>query len=309
MLVVVDSSAFGKDPMLDLNQLERWASACERNGHELVVPEVVILELYEHYQARHREFVNNLSQYNKARARHRLELVPEPELIAAEALVTKVGAAGIRTLPITGEDAIESIRDQVLQRGAASKKAGQKVGAADSAWLRSAFAEAGHGDLLIISGDGGAVEGAASQLGIETPPRVPHFPDLGRAIGITPASPEKITEIQCALGDVVERQNEKLAHDLLSRLTDAPMLPFDLTVEVDEIDLLGDPFILEGNFADGSAELTGTLTLAFDDSMRSGVPWDQWKDRHQFAVTAEFSFDLDGEPFFDNLTFGGLVWR
>lgn len=136
MLVIVDSSAFGKDPQLDLNQLERWASASERKGHELASHEVVLLELYEHYQARHREFVSNLSQYNKARARHRSELVPEPELITAEALVAKVGAAGIRTLPLTGEDAIESIRDQVLQRGAASRKAGQKVGAADSAWLR-----------------------------------------------------------------------------------------------------------------------------------------------------------------------------
>lgn len=305
MTVAVDSSAFGKDPLIHLDQLERWASACRRRGHALVMSEVVLLELFEHFDMAHRGFTDHLRQFNRERARHGLQPIQEPDQLSFETLQAKVGDVGVRVLPLTADDAIEAVRDQVLQRGAASKKSGHKVGAADSAWLRSVFTATKGGELLILTGDVDAVERASAQLGSSVPRVVANFPDLGRALGIEPATEAKTDEIASALEAVAERHAEELAAAVLRVLDDVPS-PDETSVDLDEVTLLGAPFVLEGNFAEGSAVLAGTVTLKFDHSYESGVPWDQWEDKYRFEVETEFGFDLDGDPFFETLSFTRL---
>ncbi|MDO5670091.1 MAG: hypothetical protein Q4G50_08820 [Corynebacterium sp.] len=309
MLVVVDSSAFGQNPMVDLSQLDRWEAACRRRGHELVLPEIVLWELYEHYQAEERKFSNAVGAFNRARTRHRLEALQAPGPLTLEALRDMVAATGVRILPLTGEQAVEGLRDQVLQHGAGSTKSGHKVGAADSAWLRAAFSAAALGELVLVSGDVKAIAGVAEVLGVPEPQHVVSFPDLGRLIGISPASEDIQAKVEELLGPLIERQREALARDLSSRMTDGPMVAHQVSVDLEGVELQGGPFVLAGDFAEGELEIRGTLRLGFDHSWLSGIPWDQGEEAHAFTLEAEFGMDLDGDELFDLLRPGWLTWR
>lgn len=304
VLIVVDSSAWGaSSPVVHLETLERWVAACKRRGASLAVPEVVMWELYEHYLKNESEFAGALEKHSRMRERHGLRPMTPAQEMTMDEFRSKLEATGARILRLQGETAVLALKDQVLQRGAGSTKGGSKVGAADSAWLRTALAEAERTseELVLVTGDSGAVEGVSTELGIASPKRVLNFPELGSALGFSPAKREEQDRVTALLEVRVSEQSEMISRVLLEHLLDLPMLPFESHVEVESIDIYGGLTVLDGDFVDGEAYITGQLILGFDGSHYSGVPWDQWTDSKEFELRAEFTLDLDGERLLDSL--------
>ena len=81
----------------------------------------------------------------------------ESETAVAEAFLARLKATPyVEVVPLTGDSAIEGLRDQILLRSPAKPKSGVKTGGSDSAWLRTVLAKADRAadKLLFLSSDG-----------------------------------------------------------------------------------------------------------------------------------------------------------
>lgn len=76
----------------------------------------------------------------------------------------------VEIIPLSGRSAVEGLKDQVLQRGPASRKGGVKTGGSDSAWLREVIDKADNATdrLLFLSSDNDIVQ-ACERWGHEPP--------------------------------------------------------------------------------------------------------------------------------------------
>lgn len=178
--IVFDSNVFGRHALPNIRTIRLWARACAKNNAELWIPEVVAYELAQHVDEAHAAFSEKHSAHLK-----RLEAWGQPvgeELrpIGVGDVLSAIRKAGASIVPLDGDDAREAILDQVLLRGAGSRKDGVKTGAADSAWVRSIIAwNDGEPDgLIVVTGDTSALELTCLEMGVDVPRNGKHLGDV-----------------------------------------------------------------------------------------------------------------------------------
>lgn len=204
--------------------LRKWVAACDYTSSTLVIPEAVVWELFAHYQEAERAAREVLGNYNRIRTRHDevgVELPDPIDLVEFERRVTGTGARIWRT---GGDIAIESIRDQILQEGAGGRKRGAKVGAADSAWLRTVYQHAGgtFDGVILVTGDKKAVEGVSTSLGVEPPTTVLTLNALGSILGSRPATSDQRDEALVVLAGSVQLFEDSVVHAVVRTMFDPP---------------------------------------------------------------------------------------
>ncbi|MCX4691798.1 hypothetical protein [Streptomyces sp. NBC_01408] len=183
--VVLDTNAFGKG-LPDLEHLRHLSDLAARVGIETWVPEPVAWEWAEHLAREVEVFRRAVSPVFRAMKRGGLKGKPptlpaggEKEVIE-EFLFELSGVPGVAVVWLTGDSAINGLRDQILQTGAGRRKDGVKTGASDSAWLRDVLAKAG-GDftrVVLLSKDRD-VAAACKALQVD-PPYMLRLYDLNR---------------------------------------------------------------------------------------------------------------------------------
>lgn len=144
--VAIDTNVFSTGN-LGITALTEWAQLLDLIGLQLWIPEPVAWELAEHaahaWEGAHATYRNNRRKLRQAgfdvhewpeRARSDLE---------SEILAAIVGAhPNVVVIPLTPEDAVEALKDQVMLRPPAKRKGGThdkpglKTGASDSASVR-----------------------------------------------------------------------------------------------------------------------------------------------------------------------------
>lgn len=181
--IVFDTNAFGHG-LPNMAVVERWAHACTDHDAQLWIPEVVALELAQHVIEKVDQFNAQLVTHNHQRVVWGLDEVDLPGAVTVDDVIELLIDAGAVIVELTATAASEAIRDQVLQRGAGSKKKDVKTGAADSAWVRSVIEyndDDGTG-LIVVTGDSKALEATCDELGIDAPMVVRNLGDLSRAL-------------------------------------------------------------------------------------------------------------------------------
>ncbi|MCP4384723.1 MAG: hypothetical protein GY798_25475 [Hyphomicrobiales bacterium] len=125
-----------------------------KRGHWLVVPEVVVWEWAEQARETVRAVAAEMED-----ATRRVEsslgvdlVVPEvPDIDTLIERITKVLAElGVEIAVPEAEEAMSAVKQQVLQRGTGSKKAGVKTGTADALVLSAAKAQLGNADAVVL---------------------------------------------------------------------------------------------------------------------------------------------------------------
>lgn len=171
--VVFDANAFGRGrPSLD--SLRDWARLLADADLGCWVPEPVLWEWADHVADDWETVTQSQVQQRKAMARAGLELPPSPYSSRAEVVAAVERAVravpGLRVVPLSGDAAVEGLKDQVLQRAPGRRKDGVKTGAADSAWLRDVLEAVGERteEVLLVTSDGDVAR-ACEEWGVPTP--------------------------------------------------------------------------------------------------------------------------------------------
>ncbi|WP_329064877.1 hypothetical protein [Streptomyces sp. NBC_01429] len=153
--IALDTNAFGKG-LPDLEHLRKLSELTARIGIEIWVPEPVAWEWAEHLDREVELFRRSVSPIFRTMKRGGLKGEP-PTLPASgdreiidEFLFQLSSLPGVTVVYLTGESAINGLRDQILQTGPGRRKDGVKTGGSDSAWLRDILAKAG-GDFTRIA--------------------------------------------------------------------------------------------------------------------------------------------------------------
>lgn len=176
--VVVDANAYGEvGPYI--TSLAALATDLDRIGIYTWIPQPVAWEWAEHL-AKQWTIARNAV---KTAANHlrRAGLLPllrlEPHYDDRAAFIAAFldrlnRIPHVEVVPLTGESAIEGLKDQILQRPPAKSKTDQvvKTGGSDSAWLRDVIAKANGAaeELLFLSGDKD-IEAAYQEWGYPPP--------------------------------------------------------------------------------------------------------------------------------------------
>ncbi|GAA0911044.1 hypothetical protein GCM10009559_81920 [Pseudonocardia zijingensis] len=159
---VFDANSYQSGP--DLGNLAANVERLQRAGLQAWVSEAVVLEWAEHLASDWREASVKSNQARKRLRRARLKAPDSPykseeEVIADfEQQIHQI--EGLQILPLTAENALQGLKDQILLRGPAKRKdgtdpsSGVKTGASDSAWLRDVLDKAGGAEpVLFITED------------------------------------------------------------------------------------------------------------------------------------------------------------
>ncbi|MFF0097696.1 hypothetical protein ACFYO8_00050 [Micromonospora sp. NPDC005257] len=169
--IVFDANVFGGNVEPNMTTIENWAEACERHDAELWIPEVVAWELAQRVVHECEQLARQIQTHNGKRRKWGFPQAAEPPLINELQVIRRIGRAGAIIVPLEGEAAVAAIRDQVLLRGAGSRKKDVKTGAADSAWIRSVI-EHNNGEsdgLILVSGDTRAIIATCQSLDVQVP--------------------------------------------------------------------------------------------------------------------------------------------
>jgi len=173
---VVDTN-FGPHGYPDISRLEQLASNAEPVGIQVGVPEIVVWEWAEHLHRRLGAVYQAAKQANGSLTKAglaKLDVDPGPSSaseVAAE-LAHVIGAIpNVVLIPASKANALNALRDQILQQGAGIKKGDVKTGAADSSWIRDALDLVG-GDTsrLVFASENSSDITAAFKLLGKTPP-------------------------------------------------------------------------------------------------------------------------------------------
>ncbi|MBB4982520.1 hypothetical protein [Streptomyces nymphaeiformis] len=115
------------------------------------------------------------------------------EGISQEFLGNLAAVPGITLVKLTGDSAIEGLRDQILQTGPGRRKDGVKTGASDSAWLRDVLRKAGGNfeSVVLLSSDRDVVA-ACRELRVN-PPRMLNIHDLNKTLFRFVSGPEGLS--------------------------------------------------------------------------------------------------------------------
>lgn len=160
--VVVDANAYGEVGP-DIARLTSLAADLDKIGIQTWVPEPVAWEWAEHLTA---EWTTARSVVKKPLSHLARGGFPAMAITPSYKDRSEVIEAFLRMLAeirhvkiigITGESAVEGLKDQILQRPPAKTKSAEavKTGGSDSAWLRDVLIEAGTPEvLLFLSQDG-----------------------------------------------------------------------------------------------------------------------------------------------------------
>lgn len=157
----MDANAYGS-ARPDLRNLASLAKDLSEIGLAVWVPEPVAWEWAEHLTkdwAAARAAVTTANPLRKAGLHVvvRFDSDYETEAAVAEAFLARLKATPhVEVVPLTGDSAIEGLRDQILLRSPAKPKSGVKTGGSDSAWLRTVLAKVDRvaDTLLFLSSDG-----------------------------------------------------------------------------------------------------------------------------------------------------------
>lgn len=218
--LVFDTNVFGKSVEPRLTTIEQWADACERHDAELWIPHLVAAELAQRVIDATNEAQRQAEAHNKRRAKWGFPPSELPEEIDADDVVAVIEAAGARIIPTYPDAAAEAILDQVLQRGPGTKKSEVKTGAADSAWLRSVLAHNGGSfeDLIVVSGDAGAINKLCDALEVDPPDLVPHLNGIQDLLGeATRATEEQAAAYTRAVRTILDSNGIESVLDLNHR--------------------------------------------------------------------------------------------
>lgn len=200
-----------------VDKIRQWARTCSRFGVKLWLPEVVLWELWHHLDVRIAAGVQAVRAYNKTLTLLEMDPAPEPRRVSREELRELLCSAGARIIPIDPEDALEALLDQVAQRGPGSTKSDVKTGAADSAWLRSVHRHNGgtFEGLLLVTADGGAVDGIVELLGGTAPAVVKHLGELNAHFGTEPATGDERERLKVALATYMGQLDQDVVFSVL----------------------------------------------------------------------------------------------
>jgi hypothetical protein len=192
--IVFDTNVFGKGALPKVETIENWARVCSDHDAELWIPRVVAYELAEHVLAETSKTQALIEAHDRNRERWGIPRFPIPDAVTVDDVLEALEDAGAVLVPLNGDDAIEALTDQVLQRGAGARKERVKTGAADSAWVRSVIAaNGGNGDgLIVVTGDVKALVATCAELGIEPPRHVPHLGKLHPLEDATQAASDEL---------------------------------------------------------------------------------------------------------------------
>ncbi|MGO1025729.1 hypothetical protein ACTOXX_34715 [Streptomyces rubiginosohelvolus] len=169
--VVFDANAYG-NARPDLDHLGRLASRLAGIHVETWVPEPVAWEWAEHLASDWQVVKNAASAERKRLVDAGLD-IPAPtgyttrDEVVEAALANLTNTPNVRIIKLTGQSAIEGLKDQVLLRAPAKRKgarapdpdtgtkgtSGHKTGASDSAWIRDVLALANPDEVVIVSKD------------------------------------------------------------------------------------------------------------------------------------------------------------
>jgi len=156
--VVVDANAYGAAGP-DLARLTRLAADLAKINIRTWVPEPVAWEWAEHLAA---EWSTIRTVAKMAAGRLSTAGLPNAAtitlglsdriLVIQEFLRLLAEVPHVEVIPLSGESAIEGLKDQILLRDPAKPKgdAGVKTGGSDSAWIREVLAQAGTPDALLF---------------------------------------------------------------------------------------------------------------------------------------------------------------
>lgn len=273
--IAVDSSAFPKGE-LNLEEIERWAQACDEHDAEFWIPEVVAYELAHHAREEELKFLATLNSMARTRKKSGLRSINIPPPPSIDDIISSIAEAGAEILTLTGEVARDAILDQVNQTGPAERKKGIKTGSADSAWVRTLSQEARNisdGDIILVCNDHGA------QVFLESPELAPnnirtvsHFGEILTLLGED--SPSGIDDVTLILSSL---SNELLSRD--SPLMEHGDLPFDSN-EVDyRLGVHAEDFALQDRHIDDVEIL----------DPENAILYNAWAGSHYGTVMASFT--------------------
>lgn len=284
--IVFDTNVFGRavEPNVDL--IERWAEACERNDAELWIPEPVALELAERAVRASREHADAVRAHNVRRKKWGMRSLEVPAVVTADDVVENLVEHGAVIVEVSGDVARDALRDQILGEGPASTKAGVKTGASDSAWARAVIehnGDDGHG-LIIVTGDEGAASFLIDELGV---------------------LPESIVGSTGEIRDLLNEQSAATSEQVAQFLDALPDEPDDSQwlMAQTEIERQWHPFHFpsRGVLDEPRFELQDrAFTLTEGPKLRSAVEYDAWSQsltaRVQWVVTVDTQYaDLDSD--------------
>lgn len=173
--VVVDANAYGPVGP-DLRNLASLAKDLSGIGIEVWVPEPVAWEWVEHLTKEWvaaRASVATAIPLRKAGLHVALHFDSDykSEAAVAEAFLARLKATPyLEVVPLTGDSAIEGLRDQILLRSPAKQKSEVKTGGSDSAWLRTVLAKVDRaGDKLLFFSSDGDIRRAYEAWGYQPP--------------------------------------------------------------------------------------------------------------------------------------------
>jgi hypothetical protein len=188
--VIFDANTYTSSP--DLRNLAANALRLKMVGLETWIPEPVVLEWTEHLISDWRQ-VSTAARDQRARIRRAGLTAPESpytsELsIREQFMASLLAVPHLKVIAMTGANALEALRDQILLRppakrkGGSDEKPGVKTGASDSSWLRDVIdqAERKMDSILIVTEDRDILR-AIQEWGY-SPPLMRRRQDLRRSL-------------------------------------------------------------------------------------------------------------------------------
>jgi hypothetical protein len=202
--LVFDANVFGRDALPNIRLIERYAEACRRRDVALLIPESVVWELAEHAMAQSDEVLDIIERHNRKREEWGVSRIELPDAFSLDDIRRQVEGVGAKTIELSGGDAKEALKDQVLQVGAGTKKGKTKTGGSDSAAFRSVATEYGNviENVLIVTADIDAATSTFDRLGMTRPRIAKHLGEIGALFDETVAAG---SEISAQFYDAVKR--------------------------------------------------------------------------------------------------------
>jgi hypothetical protein len=273
--IVLDANIFGGDVEPRMGEILKWSSACARNEAELWIPEVVCWEWAQRVTARDRDVVAGQEAHNRRLIQWGFEARPVPIPLDVEDVVEAIERAGAVVVRTTPAAALEGLRDQVLGIGAGSSKKLIKTGAADGSWVRSVIERNGGAleGVVIVTGDGAAIEGVCERVGIDSPAVVAYLHRLQHLLSPEPADAAQEETFSAAINGLLDEFASGTGSRTLQSLADMgsgfwfdPELPLEFTYEWEHqqsaVEALGG-FALHGDiiFDAWSRSVTGAMSV------------------------------------------------
>lgn len=184
--IVFDTNVFGRLVQPDVRTIGSWVEACEFNGAELWIPELVALELAQRCVSASRVLADAVAEHNKRRSAWGLLRLAVPAVVTPEEITSAVAEVGAVLVETDPDAAAAGLRDQVGVSGMGTVVHDVKTGGSDSAWVRSVIAHNG--------GTGEGVLWVTSDAGVKT--------FLTRTFGVNPlAIADHLGQIRPMLAD------------------------------------------------------------------------------------------------------------